>query len=697
MEVTTTAPAPVRELVLVDARTGVVALHFNQVHSAKQRLTYTAGNGPFLPGALICSDVPADPVCGDAHAQGAHDHAGYTYDFYMAQHGRDGIDGAGGQIKSSVHYNSGYDNAFWNGDQMVYGDARSYPLADDVVAHELTHGVTEHESHLFYYYQSGAMNESFSDLWGELVDLTNGVGDDSAGVRWLIGEEVAPSFPGGALRNMQDPTQSPMSDPDRMTSPLYYSGEGDGGGVHSNSGVNNKAVYLMVDGGTFNGKTVSPLGIDKTADIYYEAQTNLLNSASDYQDLYDALQQACANLTGTGGITAADCLEVRDAVDAVEMNLQPVSASTVSAPVCAPGQEPADIFSDNLENPASGNWASAQLTGANRWYYPQNPNAYAGFDATYATSGQYNFWGDNPGFAADYVIAQTASTSLPAGTSYLHFSHAYGFENSGASYYDGGVVEYSTTAGASWTDAGALFTHGGYRGTLSASFGNPLGGRQAFSAQSNGYGSSRLDLSSLAGQSVRFRFRIGTDSGVADYGWFIDDVRIYTCAAATDTDGDGVADAFDNCPAVVNGGQDNGDGDASGDVCDACPATGDPGLCLDDDSDGYLDSHEALIGTGALDPCGNDGWPSNLYDSPPLNVNRVSIQDVTSFLAPDRRLGTDLGAYPDNARWDLVPGPGVLATDLNIQDLTALLGGDTGYPPMFAYSPALGKTCPVAP
>ena len=74
---------------------------------------------------------------------------------------------------------------------MVYGDGYGFPLADDVVAHELTHGVTQHESNLFYYYQSGAINESFSDLWGEYYDQTNGKGTDTAGVKWQIGEDIS--------------------------------------------------------------------------------------------------------------------------------------------------------------------------------------------------------------------------------------------------------------------------------------------------------------------------------------------------------------------------------------------------------------------------------------------------------------------------------------------------------------------------
>jgi len=124
----------------------------------------------------------------------------------------------------------------------------------------------------------------------------------------------------------------------------------------------------------------------------------------------------------------------------------------------------------------------------------------------------------------------TSSVALPGGsTPYMRFNHAYRFEADSAGNYDGGVVEYSTNGGATWIDAGPLFINNGYNGTLDNTFGNPLGGRQAFGDASFGYTSSRLNLSSLAGQSVRFRFHIGTDSSGLELGWWIDDVRIYTC------------------------------------------------------------------------------------------------------------------------------------------------------------------------
>jgi hypothetical protein len=313
--------------------------------------------------------------------------------------------------------------------------------------------------------------------------------------------------------------------------------EVDGGGVHTNSGVNNKAAYLLTDGGTFNGKTVTGLGITKVAKIYYEAQANLLTSASDYQDLHSNLQQACTNLIGTSGITAADCAEVKDAVDATEMNLIPPNAPNPEAPVCNTGQTATNLFFDNLENPSSGNWTSGAVTGSsNQWYYPQNSNPF-GFDATYATSGSTNIWGYDQAGTGDYAIARTANVTPPTGkTTYLRFNHSYGFDDDSSGAYDGGVLEYSTNGGSTWQDAGSLFTNNGYNGTV-GNFGSPLGGRSAFVRESNGYISSRVNLSSLAGQNVRFRFRIGTDSFAFtdDYGWFIDDVRVYTCNSADTT------------------------------------------------------------------------------------------------------------------------------------------------------------------
>jgi bacillolysin len=557
IEVTPTELLPIRELVLIDAHRGIPRLNFNQIDAFLHRSVYDKNNSPSsnMPGTLVRAEGWGPT--GLADADNAYDFAGDTYQFYNQYHRRNSIDNRGMNIISTVRYcppymtagcsTQKYKNAFWNGYQMVYGDG--FASADDVVAHELTHGVTEHTSGLFYYYQSGAINEAFSDIWGEFVDLINGKGNDTDNVRWLMGEDLPASI--GAIRSMKNPPL--FGDPDRMSSPYYYCGVEDNGGVHYNSGIANKAVYLMVDGGVFNGKTIKGIGIQKTAEIWYEAQANMLTSAADYNDLYYSLQTSCSILSGTpysnagsaqitqspykiftpfamnryrsSGITASDCQEVKKALDAVEMYARPpASCFTNPISMCSVGYKPVPLFSDNLENPASGNWISGP-SGSSRWYYPP-PNY-----AIYATSGRYNLWGDNPNQISDSYIAMTRSVALPVGsTPYLHFKHAFAFEP----IFDGGVIEFSTNQGATWHDAGTYFPiSNGYNGSISTVFDNPLRGRQAFTYHSSGYTSSRLTLASIAGNNVRFRFRIGTDSDVGNYGWYIDDINVYTCSAST--------------------------------------------------------------------------------------------------------------------------------------------------------------------
>jgi bacillolysin len=559
------SPKPfLRELVLVDADLGLVAETIDLVPELKDRRVCDAANTDGSKAGRYPCVAPYDRQEGEgetgkADIDGAYRFAGDTYDFYFNRFGRDSLDGAGLPLISTVRYcepgaSCPYGNAFWDGAQMAYGEG--FAAADDVVGHELSHGFTQFTSNLFYWFQSGAINESMSDVFGEYIDLVNGAGTDTSATRWLIGEDI----PGiGAFRDMQDPPA--YKDPDRMTNSLYVADldQADGGGVHTNSGVGNKAASLIADGGTFNGQTVSGIGIAKAARVYYAAETTQLTSGSDYADLHAALRQACLNsIGGSEAITAGDCQEVTDAVNATEMDEQPTAAPAPEAPVCGGSMSPVSLFFDDLENPASGNWTHTMLSGSDGWYYPQNPNPLADFDATYATSGKTNLWGYDLPTAADYAIAQTSDTAIPAGAVYLRFDHSYAFEDKtkDGTRYDGGKLEYSTDGGSTWNDAGALFTDNGYNGTITKNTGNPLAGKSAFTAESNGYISSRVDLSSLAGKQVRFRFRIGTDAAVDDYGWFIDDISIYLCdddeppAAPTLTAVEPASPANDNAPKL---------------------------------------------------------------------------------------------------------------------------------------------------
>ena len=201
--------------------------------------TYTTNGSYTLPGTLLCNQH-IQLYAGRFPCTGSTSIRHWFLQFSAGKHFRNSIDNNGMTIKSSVHYCSQYygcpyANAFWNNEQMVYGDKYGFPLADDVVAHELTHGVTQYKSNLFYYYQSGAINESFSDLWGEYYDQKNGLGNDATNVRWIIGEDIGgypiPSgFSVPAMRSMSNPPA--LADPDKMSSPNYYKGQDDNGGVH---------------------------------------------------------------------------------------------------------------------------------------------------------------------------------------------------------------------------------------------------------------------------------------------------------------------------------------------------------------------------------------------------------------------------------------------------------------------------------
>ena len=395
MEVTPSGHDYFNELVLVDAQTGSVVLNFDQTPHARNRLTYDSMHTNTVPNRLACdeSNPCTDPSL-DKDVRDVHGYAGEAYDFYATNHGHDSMDNAGMTLISHVNYCSEtscpYTNAFWihegvNKGQMVYGDTWA---VDDLVGHELTHGVTYYESNLMYYYESGAINESFSDVWGEFIDLANNTsGTDTEITRWQLYEDVPNRAP---LRDMQDPPLK--DDPDRTQSPLYYVGEGDNGGVHTNSGINNKAAYLMTDGGTFNNVTVTGLGVTKVAKIYYEVQANLLTAASDYNDLYGALQQACTNLTGTSGITAADCQEVKDAADATEMNI------TVGGPDAT---DPDTTITSQPTNPTNSTTASFSFTSTETgstfecskdnqtWAACTSPYNYS---STPLPNGSYNFY-----------------------------------------------------------------------------------------------------------------------------------------------------------------------------------------------------------------------------------------------------------------------------------------------------------------
>jgi len=296
----------------VDAHSGAVINHYNNMKFALDRKTYTASNGTTLPGTLTRSE--GQGVVGDTPLDNAHDYAGTVYNYYLNDHGRDSYDNAGATITSTVHYGTNYNNAFWNGSQMVYGDGDGTtfsPLSQslDVVAHELTHAVTNLESNLIYQNESGALNESISDIFGALIDNSN----------WKIGEDIYTPLGVGhpnddALRYLDTPAIAGQQ-PDHMDNFVTPNASGsaldqacasaqnqDNGCVHINSGIPNKAAYLMAAGGTHGGITVAALAGGRTdmGKIWYLAQTTYLTSSSTFLEAKTATESAATALFGAG-------------------------------------------------------------------------------------------------------------------------------------------------------------------------------------------------------------------------------------------------------------------------------------------------------------------------------------------------------------------------------------------------------------
>jgi bacillolysin len=510
-----------REYLWIDAKTGRFLLRFSQLTSALHRDVYNANSLSTLPGTLVRTE--GGPATGDADADAAYQFSGDTYDYYLSRHGRDSFDAAGGALISTAHYcpsagSCPYQNAFWNGSQMVYGNG--FSAADDVDAHELTHAVTERTANLFYYMQSGALNESFSDMFGETVDLTNSGGTDTPAVRWKMGEDV-PGF--GAIRDMMNP--GAFFDPAKVNDVNYFCSYFDGGGVHTNSGVPNHFYALLADGGTFNSVNVTGVGLTKAGKIAYRALTKYLLSGSGFADAANAFRQSCADLVGTVGITTGDCQQVANALAAVEMTAVPpctlASAGQIPA-FCPAGQHPVNLFFDDFETGGSNTSWFASATDLNMWFF--DPSGYT-------TSGTWHMVGYDDEVINDARAFMSNSVTLPAGAR-MQFNHSWDFD---PPTYDGGVVEYSLNGGTTWNDAVVgLFSAGSpYSGIVTSGYGNPLGGRSGFVGASRGYTGTQLNLASLAGQNVKFRFRMGSDDAFYWWGWDVDDVRIYTCAACS--------------------------------------------------------------------------------------------------------------------------------------------------------------------
>ncbi|SNT28336.1 Por secretion system C-terminal sorting domain-containing protein [Ekhidna lutea] len=291
--------------------------------------TYNMGNGTNYASATPFIDSDGDFIDENQRTGvSAHYGAAATYDYFFNSFGRNSYDNSGAAINSFVHYSSNYFNAFWDGSRMTYGDGDGVTatalVSLDIVGHEITHAVTQHSANLVYAYESGALNESFSDIFGQSVEFET----FPATASWNLADQI---YTDGIsmIRSMSDPNS--QGDPDTYQGNNWEFGDFDNGGVHINSGVMNYWYFLLVDGGigtNDNGYAydVPSIGRSAAEQIAYRNLTVYLTSTSQYVDARVGSELAAIDLYGENSTEHLAVIEAWNAVGVPSAD--PVLATT---------------------------------------------------------------------------------------------------------------------------------------------------------------------------------------------------------------------------------------------------------------------------------------------------------------------------------------------------------------------------------
>lgn len=761
-----------REAFFIDAHTGKTLDRWSLTHTARERRVFDDVTNVFLR-------VEGGPPSGDPDADAAYDYSGDFYDFFFRGFGRDGINNRGLSLNSTVNFVSPRcPNAFGGASGTAYCTGVA---TDDIVAHEFGHGLMEFTANLIYQNQSGQLNESYSDVWGEVVDLLNGnantpglsggtpwpahasgpgtdwpnsvrttcvydawaslrspaplasdfsaetalfgprlsatgvsgravivnppqacnadlpfsndaaiagsiaivargnctfvekvlnvqkagavgvivVNNDPFGavrpggshpnisiptvmvakadgerlkvaalltavtvqlrdnvepeVRWLHGEDAAAY--GGANRDMWMPTC--LGDPDSANHPLQTCGGNDNGGVHSGSGIPNHAFAILVDGKTFNGRTVRGIGLFKAAAVWYRALTTYLNFISDFDDAYVGLNQAADDLIGSiikdprdgsdyALFTEDDAAQVNEALLAVEMNTRGRCGNAQildpsPPPICA---HRSTIFADDFESGA-GAWTvesigpSGPPTPYDWILLPERLPAGRAGAAWYIADpdiGDCNAADESAVHSLLSPVVTLPADVLSPTVSFTHFVRTEAF-------YDGGNVRLRVDGGPWVALPESVFVLNPYNSNLAAAPAftrNPLAGQPVWTGTTISnplWGTSLIDLSGFVsgGQSVQMRFDFGKDGCGGVLGWFVDDFEVYDCPDCNSNGMNDLSDLADfrSADCNDNGVPDECDGflcddgnPCTDDGCDArqgCRHTANASACEDDD------------------------------------------------------------------------------------------------------------------
>jgi len=564
----------VREFIYVDALKGSVVDQITGIHDALDRRAFDAeGNahpGPNYPDNPFWSEGDTLPTS-DTEANNMITTSGEVYSLFHNAYGRDSFDNLGATLDAIFNRGDSCPNASWNG---VYISFCPGVTTDDVTAHEWAHAYTQHTNNLIYQWQSGALNESFSDIWGETVDRINNRDDISApdvlrtdgncsiyasgtpstddSVRWLIGEDST-GF-GGAIRDMWNPTC--CGDPGKVTDDEYFCGTGDQGGVHSNSAVPNHAYALMVDGGSYNGFSDSGLGLLKSAHIHWAAQ-NMLTASGNFADHADALEAACSALTGLDlnklddglpsgeNISVSDCAQVSAIIDAVELRSPPTQCGyepllAQNAPaLCENVGDLQTFFSEDFEanslptgwTVSSHNVVKPETFDSPGWSVVDSLPA--GANGSFAAFAPNLILGNcTSDIEAGVINLDSPVIELPLGVPHVAFTHWVATEAG----WDGGNLKVSVNNGPFILVPKIHYSFNAYNSKVNTGD-NPLSGEPAFTGTDGGsntgtWGQSQVNLHGLAlpGDNIQLRFDFGTDGCNGISGWYVDKVEAYSCS-----------------------------------------------------------------------------------------------------------------------------------------------------------------------
>ncbi|GAB3401126.1 hypothetical protein GCM10027569_05920 [Flindersiella endophytica] len=504
--------------VFVDKGFGTVTLAVNNHMEALSRKVCDTNNQHLAPEAQVCDGQANDYVrtegqaaSGIEDADEVYDNLGKSAQWYASYANVDLTklvsnpdENGGAALRATTRVcaeellaQCPEQNAHWDSStqQMYYGEGFT---ALDVTGHEVSHGVTAATSNLLYAYQSGAINESLSDIFGELIDQASNPAKRTGDQSWLIGEDI----PGGAIRSMSDPGQ--FDQPDKMTSDNWTSDPDfqDQGGVHYNSGVGNKAAYLIAAGGDFNGYQVRGIGLAKSFKLWWSVE-NLLSSGADYKNLFQVLPIACKKNVGRQGtyMTADDCAQVEKAIRATEMWKDAASDAPTATPYCESGSVKTSYVQGFDAKPSDWTYAG----GADQTNAFGFDNVESGDDSLVL----YTYEGE-----VTSGSATSKAVSVPAGSKLrIDYSTLFGY----GTPVDSTTLTLQYNDGSGWKAASGLDNVNG----------------DAWTGHSKGWSSARYDLSSLAGKSVQFRFTVSGTTGDATYNpWAIanvDNFKVYTC------------------------------------------------------------------------------------------------------------------------------------------------------------------------